>query len=116
LFELIKIYRRLHRQCRHNLKKIKDDKEIKVGIVTDYFWIGNKPIATSRYWNMVHGNTPEEVKQDEEGLQIMRYRDRHGGLSEMAEAFMDLQKGVEESFNYTFEKRKNARCIFLINM
>lgn len=35
------------------------------------------PIATSRYWNMVHGNSPEEVKQDEEGLQIMRYLGRN---------------------------------------
>lgn len=25
------------------------------------------------YRNMVHGNTPDEVKQDAEGLQIMRY-------------------------------------------
>lgn len=38
-----------------------------------YFFHQQMPIATSRYWNMVHGNTPEEVKQDEEGLQIMRY-------------------------------------------
>ena len=30
------------------------------------------PVVSSNYWNMVHGNTPEEVKQDEEGLQIMR--------------------------------------------
>lgn len=35
------------------------------------------PIAASRYWNMVHGNTPEEVKKDEEGLQIMRYLGRN---------------------------------------
>ena len=47
------------------------------GIETDFYWIGNKPIATSRYWNMVHGNTPEEVKQDEEGLQTMRYLGRN---------------------------------------
>ena len=33
--------------------------------------------TTSRYWNMVHGNTPEEVKQDEEGMQIMRYLGRN---------------------------------------
>ena len=26
----------------------------------------------NRYWNMVHGSTPEEVKKDEEGMQIMR--------------------------------------------
>ena len=35
------------------------------------------PIATSRYWNMVHGNTPEEVRKDEDGLQIMRYLGRN---------------------------------------
>lgn len=37
-----------------------------------YFTISGMPIATSQYWPMVHGNTPDEVKQDEEGLQIMR--------------------------------------------
>ena len=37
-----------------------------------YFSISKMPIATSPYWNQVHGNTPEEVLQDEEGLQIMR--------------------------------------------
>ena len=30
------------------------------------------PIVSSQYWNMVHGNTPDEVKQDLEGMQIMR--------------------------------------------
>ena len=30
------------------------------------------PLINSCYWNMVHGNTPEEVLQDLEGLQIMR--------------------------------------------
>lgn len=30
------------------------------------------PIVTSQYWNQVHGNTPEEVKQDLEGLQTVR--------------------------------------------
>lgn len=37
-----------------------------------YFGINQMPIISSRYWNMVHGATPEEVKQDEEGMQIMR--------------------------------------------
>lgn len=37
-----------------------------------YFTISNMPIVSSQYWNMVHGNTPEQVRQDEEGLQIMR--------------------------------------------
>ena len=35
------------------------------------------PIVTSRYWNVVHGNTPEEVKRDQEGLQTMRYLGRN---------------------------------------
>ena len=30
------------------------------------------PIASSQYWNMVFGNSPEEVRQDLEGLQTMR--------------------------------------------
>ena len=37
-----------------------------------YFIISGMPIAPSQYWPMVHGNAPEEVLQDEEGLQIMR--------------------------------------------
>lgn len=34
-------------------------------------------VPGSRYWNMVHGNTPDEVRQDEEGLQIMRVLGRN---------------------------------------
>jgi len=37
-----------------------------------YFTISNMPVVSSQYWNMVHGNTPDEVKQDLEGMQIMR--------------------------------------------
>jgi len=37
-----------------------------------YFTLSQMPVVTSQYWNMVHGNTPEEVMQDLEGLQIMR--------------------------------------------
>lgn len=37
-----------------------------------YFTISQMPVVSSQYWNAVHGNTPEEVKRDEEGLQIMR--------------------------------------------
>ena len=40
--------------------------------INKYFLHQQMPIVTSRYWNMVHGNTPEEVLQDQEGLQIMR--------------------------------------------
>lgn len=40
--------------------------------INKYFHISNMPIVTSQYWNMVHGNTPEEVYKDEEGIQTMR--------------------------------------------
>ena len=37
-----------------------------------YFTINNMPVVSSQYWNQVHGNTPDEVRQDAEGLQTMR--------------------------------------------
>ena len=42
-----------------------------------YFTIKEMPIISSRYWNMVHGQTPEDVKKDIEGLQIMRILGRN---------------------------------------
>lgn len=41
-------------------------------VLLKYFTYHQMPVVSSNYWNMVHGNTPEEVRQDEEGLQIMR--------------------------------------------
>ncbi len=40
--------------------------------INKYFSISNMPIVSSQYWNMVHGNKPEEVIKDEEGMQTMR--------------------------------------------
>ena len=37
-----------------------------------YFPISNRPVVSSQYWNQVHGNTPDQVRRDEEGLQTMR--------------------------------------------
>ena len=37
-----------------------------------FFTISNMPIASSRYWNSIHGRTPGEAEQDGEGLQTMR--------------------------------------------
>ena len=41
-------------------------------VLNKYFIIRGMPIVPSQYWCMVHGNSPEEVAQDKEGLQIMR--------------------------------------------
>ncbi len=42
--------------------------------ITKHFTINNMPVVSSSYWPMVHGgqNKPDEVKQDLEGLQVMR--------------------------------------------
>ena len=40
--------------------------------VMKHITINQMPYVSSTYWNMVHGNTPDEVKQDLEGLQSMR--------------------------------------------
>lgn len=37
-----------------------------------YFTISGMPVASSQYWNSVHGRAPGDAKNDEEGLQTMR--------------------------------------------
>lgn len=37
-----------------------------------YFTISSMPVVSSQYWNQVHGSTPEQVLQDEEGIQTLR--------------------------------------------
>lgn len=41
-------------------------------VINKYFGITQMPVVSSSYWNMVYGKTPDEVRQDEEGLQTMR--------------------------------------------
>ena len=41
-------------------------------VLNKYFSISGMPIATSTYWNQVHGFTANDVKKDLEGLQTMR--------------------------------------------
>lgn len=37
-----------------------------------YFTITQMPIISGRYWNMTHGHTPEDIRQDLEGMQNLR--------------------------------------------
>lgn len=53
-----------------------------------YFTISHMPVVSSQYWNMVHGNTPEEVKQDLEGMQTMRLLGKN-----MAWLLLSIQAG-----------------------
>ena len=42
--------------------------------ITKHFTINQMPVVSANYWCMVHGaqNSPDDVRKDEEGLQIMR--------------------------------------------
>ncbi|QAT50522.1 flavodoxin family protein [Caproiciproducens sp. NJN-50] len=42
-----------------------------------YLTISEMPVISSRYWNMVHGISPDDVKKDLEGLQVMRILGRN---------------------------------------
>lgn len=37
-----------------------------------YFTMNSMPVVSSQYWNQVHGFTPDDVRQDLEGMQTMR--------------------------------------------
>ena len=37
-----------------------------------YFTISGMPVASSLYWNSIHGHNAEEAQEDEEGMQVMR--------------------------------------------
>lgn len=59
-------------------------------VLNKYFSISGMPIATSTYWNNVHGFTAEDVKKDEEGLQVMRNLARN--MAFMIKAFADAKE------------------------
>ena len=40
--------------------------------INKYFTISGMPVASSQYWNSVHGTAPGEAREDTEGLQVMR--------------------------------------------
>jgi multimeric flavodoxin WrbA len=42
-----------------------------------YFTITQMPVVSSSYWNQVHGEAPDEVRQDIEGMQVMRVLGRN---------------------------------------
>ncbi len=43
-----------------------------IDVITKHFTINQMPVISSNYWNMVHGNTPDEVLQDKEGIQTLQ--------------------------------------------
>ena len=59
-------------------------------VLNKYFTISGMPLASSTYWNQVHGFSAEDVKKDLEGLQTMRNLARN--MSFMIRAFADAKE------------------------
>ncbi len=75
--------------------------------INKYFTISQMPVISSRYWNMVHGTTPDEVRQDLEGLQTMRILGRN-----MAFFLKCREAGLKSGVNFP-EKEEIARTNFI---
>jgi len=58
-------------------------------VLNKYFTISSMPVASSSYWNQVHGFLAEDVEKDAEGLQTMRNLARN--MSFMIKAFADAK-------------------------
>jgi len=74
--------------------------------INKYFTISSMPIASSQYWNSVHGYTPEDVYADEEGCQTMRTLGRN-----MAFLIKSIQLGKEKFGLPEKEERKGTNFI-----
>ena len=63
-------------------------------VLNKYFTISSMPVASSTYWNQVHGFSREDVEKDLEGLQTMRNLARN--MSFMIKAFADAKEKYGE--------------------
>ena len=59
-------------------------------VLNKYFTISGMPVASSTYWNQIHGFTPEDVRKDLEGLQTLRNLARN--MSFMIRAIEDARE------------------------
>ena len=61
-----------------------------------YFTISNMPVASSQYWNSIHGRKPGQVDMDEEGKQTMRTLGRNMAFLMKSIALGKEQQGLPE--------------------
>lgn len=61
-----------------------------------YFTICGMPVASSQYWNSIHGREPGEAQQDAEGLQTMRTLARNMAFLMKSIALGKEQYGLPE--------------------
>ena len=74
-------------------------------VLNKYFTISSMPVASSTYWNQVHGFKADDVRKDLEGLQTMRNLARNMAfmIRAIADAkekygYPELEKGCFTSF------------------
>ena len=65
-------------------------------VLNKYFTISGMPVASSQYWNSVHGGAPGEARQDAEGLQTMRTLARNMSFLMKSIALGKEQYGLPE--------------------
>ena len=67
-----------------------------------YFTISGMPVASSQYWNSVHGGAPGQVAEDLEGLQTMRALARNMAFLMMSIALGKERFGLPEREPHLF--------------
>lgn len=67
-----------------------------------FFGISGMPIASSQYWNSVHGGAPGEAAQDAEGMQTMRTLARNMAFLMKAIALGKAAYGLPEKENHAW--------------
>ena len=70
-----------------------------IDAIQKHLTINQMPVISSFYWNEVHGNAPEQVMQDEEGVAVMRQLGRN--LARAIKAYAAVPAGEEVPRSYT---------------
>ena len=79
-----------------------------------YFTISGMPVASSQYWNSVHGRTPGEAEGDGEGRQTMRTLARNMAFLMKSIALGKEQFGLpekEERISTSFMSTTDTSCV-----
>ncbi len=76
-------------------------------VLNKYFTIASMPVVSGQYWNMVHGQTPAQVEQDKEGLQVMRSLGKN-----MAWLLKCIELGKQNGISFP-EKEAQIRTNFI---
>ena len=66
-----------------------------------YLLYAQMPVVSSRYWNMVHGQTPDQVLEDREGVQIMQVLRKN-----MAWLLKCIEAGKQEGVSRPKEEKR----------